>query len=78
MSKLASVLSTTLTISSAYIYDNWGASNLVYQGSRALTVLDYMYSDLEEAPYLEYKHKKYLDYRNKLMGPRVKKALAKI
>ena len=38
-------------------------------------ILDYMYSDLESAPYIERKYQKYLDYKNNLMGPRVKRAL---
>lgn len=77
LSDLSDVLSKILGLSvpSSYIYDNLGASNLVYQGSRAMSVLDYIYSNLNRAPFLKYKHRKYLDYRNNLMGPRVKKVL---
>ncbi len=54
---------------------SWGAYNLICRGVKATLVLDYMYSNLRRAPFLERKYLRYLDYKNNLMGPRVKKAL---
>jgi hypothetical protein len=52
------------------------ASNLIYQGSSALKVLDFIYTNLSYVPFLKYKHDLYMDYKNNLIGPRVKKELA--
>lgn len=55
-----------------------GAYNLLCRGVRATIILDYIYSDLKNAPYLEYKYQKYLEYRKTLIGPRVRAAIEKI
>jgi hypothetical protein len=52
-----------------------GAYNLICRGVKATIVLDYMYCNLRLAPFLERKYLKYLNYKNNLIGPRVKKAL---
>jgi len=41
---------------------NSGAFRLIYHGKKAETLANFMYHDLEAAPFLEYKYEKYLDY----------------
>ncbi len=76
LSSLASLLSWTLNIKEPVFYKSTGAYNLTANDSVAVRILDYMYRDLDLAPYLDRKYQKYLDYKNNLMGPRIKKALS--
>lgn len=75
LSELSVRLSKILAIKAPQYYQSMGAHNLMISGAVSCTTLDYMYSNLEKAPYLERKYLKYLNYKNNLMGPRVKKSL---
>ena len=76
LTELAGTISKYLSISGGHIQKSDGASNLIFQGAEAMVILNYIYSDLNKAPSLKYKYGKYLNYKNNLMGPRVRKALA--
>lgn len=74
LNKLSAVISDYLNISSS-VYKRGNAFNLVFHGSNAYMILKYIYSNIHAAPYLKYKYEKYLNFKNNLMGPRVKKEL---
>jgi hypothetical protein len=75
LTKLATTISKYLSISSGHVQRGDGASNLIFQGPEAMIVLNCIYSGFDKAPSLKYKYEKYLDYKNNLIGPRVRKAL---
>lgn len=75
LSELSMFLSKILLIKAPPYYKSMGAYNLMASDATAFKVLEYMYLDLDEAPYLVRKYQKFLNYKNNLIGPRVKKAL---
>lgn len=77
LSELSLLLARVLSVKAPSYYQSTGAHNLMTSDSTAFKVLEYMYADLETVPYLERKYNKYIEYRNNLMGPRVKKQLRK-
>lgn len=78
LSKLSSLMSSYLNIPLGHLADNVGATNLVFQGHNAMRILNFIYTKLEIVPYLEYKYEKYLEYKNNLMGPRVRRQLTMV
>ncbi|MFH2085260.1 MAG: LAGLIDADG family homing endonuclease [bacterium] len=78
LNELADEISSLLNIKSPRMYKSCGDFNLISHSVEAVNILDYMYHDLDKAPYLKYKYQKYLEYKDHLMGPRVKKALGLI
>ena len=75
LEEIANKIGLMLNVDPPRYNKSMGAYNLVCRGVKATLVLDYMYSNLDIAPYLKRKYHKYLDYKNNLMGPRVKKSL---
>ncbi len=73
--EIANKIGYLLDVKPPTYYKSMGAYNLVSRGVTATKILDYMYYNLDLAPYLKRKYHKYLEYKNNLMGPRVKKAL---
>lgn len=76
LSEIAQKIAILLKIEPPKYYKSLGAYNLLTKGVSAIKILDYIYANPDLVPYLKRKYLKYLDYRNNLMGPRVKKALA--
>ena len=76
LEEIAKKVGKLLSINPPSIYRSMGAHNLECKGIRALKIFDYMYTDLDDAPYMRRKYLKYCDYRNNLMGPRVRKVMA--
>lgn len=70
-SKLAKILSIDLI----HIYQSMGAYNLQTKGYKAFRILEYIYSDLDTVPYMRRKYNKFINYRNNLIGPRIRKRL---
>lgn len=62
LSSLATLLNQLLRIKKPKYYKSVGSYNLIINNSDALTVLRYIYSNLERAPYLGRKYDKYLGY----------------
>lgn len=76
LSELSELLAKVLKIKVLPYYRSMGAHNLMASDANAVRVLDYLYSGLGNAPYLDRKYQKYINYRTNLMGPKVKKQLA--
>lgn len=75
LSELGEYISNLLDVVKPKFHQSTGAYNLSISGSTALRLLEYIYKDLQGSPYLHRKYKKYLEYRDNLIGPRVRKAL---
>lgn len=75
LSNLNTRLSNLANLSLGHIQRTDSAYNLVFQAASAIILLRFFYSNLEQAPFLKYKHDKYIEFITNLMGPRVKKSL---
>jgi len=73
LNELALIISSVLQIRIPRIYQATRAFNLTTGGISAFKILEYIYKDLDKVPYLERKYRKYEEYRDNLMGSRVKK-----
>ncbi len=76
LSQLADRLHRLLNIDTPHYYKSTGAHNLECKGLKAVKILNYMYADLDKAPYLERKYLKYREYMDNQMGSRIKARLA--
>ncbi len=75
LSAIAIKLAEILNIALPRYYKSMGAHNLMISNLTAFKVLEYMYLDLDESPYLVRKYQKFLNYKTNMIGPRVKKSL---
>lgn len=76
LTELSLMIAGYIKINTPRYYRSTGAFNLMLSDFSAYKVLKFIYSQLNNAPYLERKYLKYLDYENILMGPRVRKAVS--
>jgi hypothetical protein len=77
LSQLSSRLERLLQVPALGIYKSMGACNLACKGWRAVKILDYMYQNLQLAPYLTRKYLKYREFVDHQMGSRVRAMLVK-
>lgn len=54
---------TDITTTRVYLSGN-RAFQSIYSDQNAVKIMDYMYQNLDQAPYLDRKYKKYLDFKN--------------